>query len=107
MIDRRGFFSRLAGVALLPALASFAPEPEVLIGYGIELKDDGVHWWVEGPDGIRKEGVVPEATSATMTVSECRGHPKAIIAFTRPTGSIVPLDYTGRNWQYIPPDRRS
>ena len=27
MIDRRGFFSRLAGVALLPALARFAPEP--------------------------------------------------------------------------------
>ncbi len=86
-MNRRSFFSRLAGLALVPALARFRPE-QTLRAMIVS----------------RRRAAFAEMSAewdACFWPSPSTG-----FVFHR-TGRLWQLDETGRNWQYIPPYRQS
>ena len=96
-MNRRGFFSRLAGLVLVPALARMRPEPvrPVLVSWrnytAPYTNMDKAEMVARMRRAARKITWIPPATQSSELV----------------VGFLMPLDDTGRNWQYIPPDRRS
>jgi len=92
-MDRRSFFSRLAGVALLPALAKFAPKP-VITGFGYIMEADGVRWRTHYSDG--------SCTEKFMAWQAPCAQDHVIVTGTRDTHEpLIQMD-----WLRINPDGR-